>query len=70
MDLPPSSHFIYIPLVLIIGLVLGFFVGARVTNESHALEAKRIEERAKKKAERQAQRQAEREAAGGTKNDA
>jgi uncharacterized membrane protein len=58
MDLPPSSHFIYIPLVMIIGLVLGFFVGTRVTQESHRLEAMRTEERARKKAERQAERAA------------
>jgi hypothetical protein len=62
MDLPPSSHFIYIPLVLIIGLVLGFFVGTRITQESQRLEAMRTEERARKKAERQAARQAARQA--------
>jgi hypothetical protein len=64
MDLPPSSHFIYIPLVLIIGTVLGFFVGTRVTQESHRLEAARTEERARKKAERAAERAAAKAAAG------
>jgi hypothetical protein len=64
MELPPSSHFIYIPVVLILGLVLGFIWGARVTQESYALEAKRTEERLRKKAERQAARESARQSAG------
>jgi hypothetical protein len=63
MDLPPSSHFIYIPVILILGLVLGFIWGSRTTREAFVLEQRRQEERARKKAERQAERQAEREAA-------
>ena len=50
--MPPSSHFIYIPVVMVLGLVLGFIWGSRVTREAFALEAKRVEERARKKAER------------------
>jgi hypothetical protein len=52
MDLPSSAHFIYIPAVLILGLVTGFIWGAKLTRESFALEAKRQEERAKRKAAR------------------
>jgi hypothetical protein len=52
MDLPSSAHFIYIPGVLILGLVTGFIWGAKLTRESFALEAKRQEERAKRKAAR------------------
>ena len=62
MDLPPSSHFIYIPVMLVLGLVLGFIWGARSTQEAFRLEAKRGEEVARKKAERQAGRKAERQA--------
>ena len=52
MDLPSSAHFIYIPGVLILGLVVGFIWGARLTRESFALETKRQQEREAKKAER------------------
>jgi hypothetical protein len=58
MDLPPSSHFIYIPLILVLGLVFGFIWGAKSTQEAYRLEAKRTEEVAKKKAERKAARDA------------
>jgi hypothetical protein len=58
MDLPPSSHFIYIPLILVLGLVFGFIWGAKSTQEAYRLEAKRTEELAKKKAERKAAREA------------
>jgi len=52
--MPPSSHFIYIPAVVILGLVLGFIWGTRVTREAFRLEQQRAEERARKKAERAA----------------
>lgn len=52
--MPPTSHFIYIPAVVILGLVLGFIWGTRVTREAFRLEQQRAEERARKKAERAA----------------
>jgi hypothetical protein len=55
MDLPTSSHFIYIPGVLILGLVLGFIWGAKATKEAFSMEARRAAERAER-----AQRRAER----------
>jgi hypothetical protein len=58
MDLPSSAHFIYIPGVLTLGLVLGFIWGARLTRESFHLEAKRVQEREEQKARRRAERQA------------
>lgn len=67
MDLPSSAHFIYIPGVLILGLVLGFVWGSRATQESYRLEAKRVEEVAAKKAARAAERAAQ--AAAGGKSD-
>jgi hypothetical protein len=54
MDLPTSAHFIYIPGVLILGLVVGFIWGAKLTREQVALEAKHQEDRARRKAERAA----------------
>ena len=56
--MPPSSHFIYIPLVLVLGTVFGFIWGAKVTQESYRLEAMRTEERTKRKAARLASKEA------------
>jgi hypothetical protein len=73
MDLPSSAHFIYIPGVLTLGLVLGFIWGARLTRESFHLEAKRVQEREEQKARRRAERQAAAQAGtpeGGTSQEA
>ena len=56
MDLPPSSHFIYIPVLLVLGIVLGFIMGSRATRDQIQMEAKKADERARKRAERQAAR--------------
>lgn len=58
MDLPPSSHFIYIPVVMILGVALGFIWGARTTREAYVLQQKRNDERDRRKAERAAARAA------------
>jgi hypothetical protein len=58
MTLPPSSHFIYIPAILILGLVLGFIWGARMTREALRLEQRAADERARRKAARAAERDA------------
>ncbi len=52
--MPPSSHFIYIPAMLILGVVLGFIWGAKATSEAVRLEQKRLDDRARRKAERAA----------------
>ena len=54
IDLPPTSHFIYIPAIVILGIVLGFIMGSRATREQFRLDRERMEARAKKKAERAA----------------
>lgn len=56
MGLPTTAHIIYIPLVLLIGIVLGFIWGGRSTREAITLEARRQEELARKKADRAAAR--------------
>jgi hypothetical protein len=56
---PPSSHFIYIPAILVLGLVLGFIWGARLTRESLRLEQRAADERARRKADRAARTAAE-----------
>ena len=37
--LPSSSHFIYIPVVFLIGIVIGFVVGSKATRDAIALRA-------------------------------
>jgi hypothetical protein len=50
IGLPPSSHFIFIPAVLIIGVVIGWILGSRAAKDAYAMELKRREERAARKA--------------------
>jgi len=56
--LPPSSHFIYIPVVFIIGIVLGFMIGAKATRDEIALGQKKAAEREARLADRAARRAA------------
>jgi hypothetical protein len=42
----PSSHFIFIPGVLLIGIVIGWVLGSRAARDAYAMELKRREERA------------------------
>lgn len=41
----PSSHFIFIPAVLLIGVVLGWILGSRAARDAYAAELRRREER-------------------------
>jgi hypothetical protein len=56
--LPPSSHFIYIPVVFVIGIVIGFMLGAKATRDEIALGQRRAAERDARMAERAARRAA------------
>jgi len=64
LGLPPSSHFIYIPVMLVLGIVLGFMLGSKATRDAFALEQRKAAEREARKAAREASRQAA--AAGAT----
>ena len=44
----PSSHFIFNPAVLLIGVVLGWVLGSRAARDAYAMELKRREERARR----------------------
>jgi hypothetical protein len=44
-----AAHFIFIPTVLLIGLALGWFLGARAARDEYAMELKRREEREARK---------------------
>jgi hypothetical protein len=45
--LPPSSHFIFIPGVLILGIVIGWILGSRAARDAYMAELKRREQRKK-----------------------
>lgn len=45
-----AGHFIFIPAVLVVGLVIGWILGSRAAGDAYAAELKRREERAAKKA--------------------
>ena len=40
-----SAHFIFIPTVLLIGIVIGWILGSRAAKDAYAMELKRREER-------------------------
>jgi hypothetical protein len=54
MNVPPSSHFIYIPVILVLGVVLGFILGAKATRDAVALEQRRLADREARRAARAA----------------
>jgi hypothetical protein len=48
----PSSHFIFIPSVLLIGIVIGWVLGSRAARDAYAAELRKREAR-ERKTERQ-----------------
>ena len=46
-----SAHFIFIPAVLLVGLVIGWILGSRAAQDAYAAELRRREEREKRKAD-------------------
>jgi hypothetical protein len=55
----PSSHFIFIPGVLMVGVVIGWILGARAARDAYAAELRRREERARRKDQAPGDRHAE-----------
>ena len=45
-----AAHFIYIPSVLLVGIVIGWILASRAARDAFAAELRRREERAKKNA--------------------
>lgn len=43
-----SAHFIFIPAVLLVGVVIGWILGSRAAQDAFAAELRRREERASK----------------------
>lgn len=46
----PASHFIFIPAVLLVGIVIGWILGSRAAKDAYAAELRRREERQARKA--------------------
>ncbi|HEY3381490.1 MAG TPA: hypothetical protein VGK32_06960 [Vicinamibacterales bacterium] len=46
-----AGHFIYIPAMLFIGIVIGWILGSRAARDAYAMELKRREERAARRGE-------------------
>ena len=44
-----AGHFIFIPAVLLVGLVIGWILGSRAARDAYAMELNRREERAARK---------------------
>ena len=59
IGVPPSSHFIYIPVIFILGIVLGFLMGSKATRDAITFEQRKAAEREERKARRQASSAAE-----------
>ena len=50
IGIPSASHFIFIPTVLLIGIVIGWILGSRAAHDAYASELKKREDRAKRSA--------------------
>ena len=66
---PPSSHFIFIPVVLVLGIIIGFLLGARATRDAIATEERRRVDREARRAARAAGGAAANDAAAPAKAD-
>jgi hypothetical protein len=61
--MPSSAHFFYIPMMILVGVIIGFVLASRAARNAFDLERKREAERAEARARREARKQA-RQAAG------
>jgi hypothetical protein len=44
-----SAHFLFIPAVLLVGIVIGWILGSRAAQDAYASELRKREERARQK---------------------
>ena len=51
-----SGHFIFIPAVLIVGVVIGWILGSRAAKDAYAAELRRREQRQSQKSEVKSQK--------------
>jgi hypothetical protein len=50
--MPTTAHFIYIPVVLVLGIVIGFVLGGRAARDAFAAQKEREDARAARRAAR------------------
>jgi hypothetical protein len=50
--MPTAGHFIFIPSVLLIGIVIGWVLGSRAARDAYAAELRRRDEKASRAAAR------------------
>ena len=50
IGIPTASHFIFIPAVLLIGVVIGWILGSRAAQDAYAAELRKRDDRARKSA--------------------
>ena len=43
--MPTAAHFIYIPAVLLIGIVIGWILGSRAAADAYAAKLRRLQEK-------------------------
>jgi hypothetical protein len=46
----PATHFIFIPAVLLIGIIIGWILGSRAARDAYAAELRRRDEREQRRA--------------------
>jgi hypothetical protein len=63
--MPSSAHIIYIPMMILVGVMIGFILGTRAARNAFDLQRKRDAERAEVRAQREARKQARQAAEGG-----
>ena len=56
MGTPTAAHFIYIPFVLLIGIVLGFILGGRAARDEFAARAEKEKAREERRRQREQQK--------------
>jgi hypothetical protein len=47
-----AAHFIYIPSILLIGIVIGWILGSRAAADAYAVQARRAQQAAERKAQK------------------
>jgi hypothetical protein len=68
--MPSSAHFFYIPMMILVGVMIGFILGTRAARNGFDLERKRDAERAEARARREARKQARQAAEAAASSDA
>jgi hypothetical protein len=56
MGTPTTAHFIYIPFVLLIGIVIGFILGGRAARDEFAARAEKEKAREERKKQRESEK--------------